>query len=177
MTICIVFAAVKMLNFFPPKGGVSAILSPRTIISGETLDYNKHLALRNGQYCQVHEEDNPRNSHLPRKRGAIALGPGGNLQGSFKCMALNSGKKITRRNWDVITMPDTVINRVNELGANQPEQLVFTDRRGRVIGDVQIPGVDPIDATPVEPCDDDKAIVDIPDMDVELQGLNPDVDE
>jgi hypothetical protein len=38
-------------------------------------------------------------------------------------------------------MPDTVIARVNALGTDQPEQLIFTDQRGRPIGDVEIPGV------------------------------------
>jgi hypothetical protein len=56
-------------------------------------------------------------------------------------MALNTGKKITRRSLDVIPMPDMVIARVNALGTDQPEQQIFTDRRGRPIGDVEIPGV------------------------------------
>jgi hypothetical protein len=56
-------------------------------------------------------------------------------------MALSTGKKITRRSWDVILMPDMVIARVNALGTDQPEQLIFNDRRGRPIGDVEIPGV------------------------------------
>jgi hypothetical protein len=56
-------------------------------------------------------------------------------------MALNTGKKITRRSWDVIPMPDKVIARVNALATDQPEQLIFTDRCGRLIGDVEIPGV------------------------------------
>jgi hypothetical protein len=91
----------------------------------ETLDYKEHLRLQVGQYCQVHEEDSPRNSQHPRTKGAIALGPSGNLQGGFKFMALNSGKKIVRRSWDVIPMPDTVIERVNILGGDQPEDLIF----------------------------------------------------
>ena len=66
--IYIVFNVVKMLNFFPPKGGISETLSPKTIMSGETLDYKKHLSLQVGQYCQVHEEDNPRNSQVARTR-------------------------------------------------------------------------------------------------------------
>jgi len=119
------------------------MLSPMTIMSGETLDYKKHLGLQIGQYCQVHEEDAPRNSQNPRTRGAIALGPSGNLQGGFKFMALNTGKKITRYSWDEIPMPETVIARVNLLGRDQPEQLVFTDRHGNVIGDDEIPGVVP----------------------------------
>jgi hypothetical protein len=129
LMIHIVLNAVKMFNFFPTKGGISDTLSPKTIMSGSTLDYKKHLSLQVGQYCQVHEEDTPRNSQSPRTKGAISLGPSGNLQGGYKFMALNTGKKITRRSWDVIPMPDTVIARVNALGNDQPEQLFFTDRR------------------------------------------------
>ena len=119
-------------------------------MSGEILDYKKHLSLQIRQYCQVHEEDAPRNSYKTRTKDAIFLGPSGNLQGGFKFMALNTGKKIIRRSWDVILMPDTVITRVNALGSNQPEQLVFTDRRGRPIGDVKIPGVDTSNADHIE---------------------------
>jgi hypothetical protein len=90
------------LIFFPTKGDVSDTLSPNTIISGETLDFKKHLSLHIGQYCQVHEEETPRNSQVDRTKGAISLGPSGNLQGGFKFMALNYGKKIVRRSWDVI---------------------------------------------------------------------------
>ena len=57
-------------------------------------------------------------------------------------MALNTGKIIVRRSWDVIPMPDTVITRVNALGRYQPELMIFTDRRGHPIGDVKIPGVE-----------------------------------
>jgi hypothetical protein len=134
MTIHIVLNVVKVLNFFPTKGGVSDTLSPKTIMSGETLDLKKHLSLQIGQYCQVHEEDTPRNSQVVRTKGAISLGPSGNLQGGFKFMALNSGKKNVRRSWDVIPMLDVVINRVNGLGKDQPSLMTFTD--------MEIPGVD-----------------------------------
>jgi hypothetical protein len=93
-------------------------------------------------YCQVHEEYTPRNSQVVRTKGAISLGPSGNLQGGFKFMALNSTKKIVRRSWDVIPMPNVVINHVNELGKDQPILMTFTDRHGRLIGDMEIPGVD-----------------------------------
>jgi hypothetical protein len=115
MTIQIIFNVIKLLNFIPTKGGVSDTLSPNTIMYGETLEYKKHLSLQLGQYCQVHEEDNPRNSHIDRTKGAIYLGPSCNLQGGFKFMDVNSGKKIARRSWDVIPMPDLVIDRVNAL--------------------------------------------------------------
>jgi hypothetical protein len=95
LMIHIVLNAVKMLNFFPMKGGISNMLSPKTIMTGETLDYKKHLSLQVGQYCQVHEEDTQHNSQSPRTKGAILLGPSGDLQGGYKFMALNTRKKIT----------------------------------------------------------------------------------
>jgi hypothetical protein len=49
MTIHIVLNVVKLLIFFPTKGGVSDTLIPKTIMSGETLDYKKHLSLQLGQ--------------------------------------------------------------------------------------------------------------------------------
>ena len=62
-------------------------------MSGEIIDYKKHLSLHIGQYYQVHKEDAPRNIQNPRTKGAISLGPSGNLQGGFKFMALNTEKK------------------------------------------------------------------------------------
>jgi hypothetical protein len=50
MMIHIVLNVVKLLNFFPTHGGVSDTLSPKTIMSGETLDFKKHLSLQIGQY-------------------------------------------------------------------------------------------------------------------------------
>lgn len=145
MTIYIVQNVVRMLNFFPTKGSVSENLSPKTIMTGGVLDFKKDLSLQVGQYCQVHEEHEPRNSQRARTKGAIALGPTGNLQGGFKFMSLDTGMKITRRSWDVIPINDLVINRVNALGHDQPEDMVFLDRRGRPIGDIEIPGVDASD--------------------------------
>ena len=59
LMIHIVLNAVKMLNFFSTKGGISNTLSPKTIMFGETLDYKKHLSLQVGQYFQVCKEDTP----------------------------------------------------------------------------------------------------------------------
>jgi hypothetical protein len=161
----------QAVEFFFYEGGVSDTLSPNTIIYGETLDYKKHLSLQLGQYCQVHEEDNPCNSQIDRTKGAISLGPRGNLLGGFKFIALNSGKKIVCRSWDVIPMPDIMIDLVNALGRDQTQQITFTDRHGRLIGDIEIPGVDADE-------DDDDHIpgvvpviaddIEIPEVDVEV---------
>jgi hypothetical protein len=132
----------QAVDFFSNERGVSDTLRPKTIMSGETLDYKKHLSLQLGQFCQVHEEDNPCNSQIARTKGMISLGPSGNLQGGFKFLALNSGNKLVHRSWDVIPMPDLVIDRVNALGCDQPQHMTFTNRHGRLIVDVEIPGVD-----------------------------------
>ena len=58
-------------------------------------------------------------------------------------MSLRSMKKVTRKSWDMILMPDTVISQVNILGKDQPYMLIFTDCKGLLIGDsdVEITGV------------------------------------
>ena len=117
-------------EFFPTKGGVSDAHSPKAIMDGEHLSMKTHLCSPIGAYCQVHEEDAPRNSQLPRTKGTICMAHSGNAQGGFKFMTLRSGKKVTRRSWDELPMTDTVIDRVNELGKDQPEILVFKDRKG-----------------------------------------------
>jgi hypothetical protein len=90
----------------------------------------------------VHEKETPRNSQIARTKGAISLRLSGNLQGGCKFMALKSSKKIVRRSWYVIPMPDLVIARFNVLGSDQPHKMTFTDRHGGLIGDIEIPVVD-----------------------------------
>ena len=53
-------------------------------------------------------------------------------------------KNITRRSWDMILVPDTVIYRVNLLGKHQQGILVFTYSKGKIIedGNVELTGVD-----------------------------------
>ena len=53
-------------------------------------------------------------------------------------MILASGKKITRYSWDAIPVTDTVIHRFNQLGRVQPKCFIFTDQKGRPIGNVDL---------------------------------------
>ncbi len=151
------------------------MLSPQTIMTGETLDYKKQLALQVGQYMQVHEEDLPRNSQKPRTHGAITLGPTGNAQGGFRFMALNTVKPISRYSWTSLPMPDTVIAGVNWLGRDQPTMLNFTNQKGTPIGKAPAPGPNPeypdlLDTNEA----DDTAPVKIPgvDDDVKIPGVD-----
>jgi hypothetical protein len=65
LMIHIVLSAVQMLTHFPTKESIAGY-SPRMLLTGSSLDYKKNLRLALGSYCQVHEEDAPRNSQKPR---------------------------------------------------------------------------------------------------------------
>ncbi len=131
-----------------------------------------NILLKFGTYCQVSENVEPRNSLAERTRGAISIGNSGNLTGGQAFMALDTGAKITRFQWTELPMPKTVIDRVNQIGKNEPPILTFTNRHGDKIGDTtqdfdpgedidEITGVDEeitggeqIDEVPTETTDD-----------------------
>jgi hypothetical protein len=129
-----VFYLVKLLNYFPAKGGVSEIYGPKTIMSGKIINFKK-FPLPFGTYCQVHEEKLPRNSLADKTLGAISLGPSRNAQGGHKFFTLNTSRVITCRSWDVIPMPKSVVDRVNYIGRDEPIQPVFLHHTNNPIGD------------------------------------------
>ena len=71
------------INVLPRKSGMSTDLGPGTILDGIQPDYNLHCKVHLGTYCQVHEENVPTNTNVPRTIGAICLGTSGNLQGGY----------------------------------------------------------------------------------------------
>ena len=95
-------------------------------------------------YLQVYQDENPHNSNKMHTNGANIMGPRGNMQGGFKFMTLRLMKNIARIYCDMIPITNTFIYRVRLLGKYQPELLLFTYRRGRIIqgGDIDITGVD-----------------------------------
>ena len=62
---------VYWLNSFPHKDGISDLLSPRTIMTGERINYNWHYRFEFGDYVQTHELHD--NTMTLRTVGAIAL--------------------------------------------------------------------------------------------------------
>ena len=85
-------------------------------MKGESLHYKKHIVSQTGQYFQVNEGENHCNRNRPHTKGAIFMGPIGNMQGGFNFMILRPMEKITKRSWDMILMPDTVIGRAKLFG-------------------------------------------------------------
>ena len=98
--------AMTWLNSFPPTSGISDTISPRTLMTGVRMDFNKHCWIEFGAYAQTHEEDEPRNSMKNRTLGAISLGPSYNLQCGYNFMSLKTGKIINRNHFTPLPMPD-----------------------------------------------------------------------
>ena len=120
--------AVFWLNAFPATGGASRELSPRTIVTGQQVDYKRHCRFQFGEYAQTHEEHN--NSMNPRTVGAIALRPVGNGQGSFYFMSITTGRVLNRLHATALPMPDEVIDKIHRMARQQKTnpRLVFADR-------------------------------------------------
>ena len=53
---------VFWLNSFPNKDGISNVISPRGIITGNSLDYNLHCTYQFGDYVQTHEQHDKKNA-------------------------------------------------------------------------------------------------------------------
>ena len=80
--------AVKWLNTFPPAGGISTTYSPRAIITGRPVDYDKHCHIRFGSYVQAITQNDPTNTPKERTMDAIFLRTLDNIQGGYEVLNL-----------------------------------------------------------------------------------------
>ena len=127
----------RWLNMFPPKHGVSEYYSPRVIMLGKQIDYNKHCKYSFGTYVQAQTEHNPTNTTNPRTIGCIFLRTLDNMQAGFQLLNLNTGKIITRRKVFEIPITQTIIERVEQLAEMDgiTPDLTFKNRKGEFITD------------------------------------------
>jgi hypothetical protein len=128
---------VLWINVFPPSSGVSKTFSPRTIMTGTALNFNKHCQIPFEAYAEVHEDNNITNTMTERTQPAICLGPTANFQGSYKFLLLKTGKWITRKQFKELPMADSVILKIEAM-ANREKQdkvITFSNRSGDLISD------------------------------------------
>jgi hypothetical protein len=120
MVIEMVYFSVFWLNSFPARDGISSTLSPRTLVTGQQINFNKHCRVEFGTTI-----------------GAIALRPTGNMQGGHFFMSLTTGRRISRRCWTALPMPDDVIARIHQIATQQNADhgLSFHDRNGLAFDD------------------------------------------
>ena len=121
-------SAVFWLNSFPHANGVSHTISPREVVTGLRIDYNKHCKYEFGEYVQTHEEHT--NGMEPWTIGALALFPTGNRQGGVYFLSLLTGRVLNRTRATRLPMPDDVIDRVHHMARQQRANrgLIFSDR-------------------------------------------------
>jgi hypothetical protein len=75
--------AVKSLNQLLALNGVSTLISPLTIMTGDgAVDVSK-LTLEFGEYVQVFEDNLPSNNTNSRTTGGIAMNPSNSSQGGI----------------------------------------------------------------------------------------------
>jgi hypothetical protein len=136
LIIEMVYTSSFWLNAFPYQHGISDVLSPCQIVTGSTIDFNRHCCLAFGIYFQTHKVHD--NTMIPRTIGDLALGPTGNAQHGFYFYSLNSGRVISRNCWTEVPMPNEIIERVDSLArrANAAHgPLAFLNRFGFPIDD------------------------------------------
>ena len=120
-------SVIHSRNQFAAPDGVSKSLSPLTIVTGTPPpDYSK-MGLEFGSYVQVFNDNEPTNTMALRTTGAIALTSVGNSKGDYTFMSLDTGQKLIRHRWTVLSLPSSVLNQVTQL-AKKEGQLLLKDK-------------------------------------------------
>ena len=140
----LVYTQVFWRNMFALRGGISKTQSPAEIVVNRKLDFNSHCKVQFGEYVQTHEEHD--NSMSARTVGAIATRPTGNTQGGYYFIRLDTGRRISRKDWTTLPMPQLVIDQVHRLArrAKSNKTLTFTNLRNEDLDELyaDIPGID-----------------------------------
>jgi hypothetical protein len=122
---------VRCLNMFPWTNGISANLSPVSIVTGASPPDFNNMRIEFGAYAQVFEDNVLTNTPRARTLGAIALNPTGNAQGDYFFMSLATGARISRHNWTELPLTETAIARVEAIAFHDEQPLI--QARGLVV--------------------------------------------
>ena len=168
-----VYNAVFWRNMFALKGGISKTQSPSELVLGRKLNYNSHCRIEFGEYAQTHEESS--NDMKERTLGAIATRPS-NDSGAYYFISLRTGRRINRRSWTPLPMPETVIDQIHRLArrAKASKEITFTDINNIDFDDLYAAEDD--DDAEVNHNNDNSAGVDDDDSDDDDANYNPDSD-
>ena len=91
---------------------------PRELFSGRRVDGGKDFRVAYGDYvqCTVANTDN---SMSARTDDCIVVLPTGNRTGTVKMLSLTTGRIVSRDQFKILPMPDSVIARLNELARRE----------------------------------------------------------
>ena len=127
IVIHMVYFAQTMMNAFPAAKGILERFSLRGIALGRSLDAERDLKARFGDYVEASVDADVTNDIKGRTHPCIALGPTRNWQGSVKCFDLGTGKVVVRRTIKVLPMPDRVVKSLNAWGKS-PKNLAYENK-------------------------------------------------
>ena len=113
---------VVMRKNYIPVDGSGTRYSPRELFTGIRANAKVDLRIAFGSYAQV-DEPYIDNTMKSRTRGALALYPVGNSQGSVKFFDLATQKIITRTSWTEIPLSNEVIEYINSLSQAEGQRL------------------------------------------------------
>ncbi|KAL7466255.1 hypothetical protein ACHAXS_006545 [Conticribra weissflogii] len=131
MMVELIYFCTMWLNAIPNRNGVTQQFSPREIVVRQQVDYKKHCQVPFGAYCEVFEDRDQTNTMASCTRGAISLGPTGNMQGTYKFFCLTTGRVIKRQQFKELPMPGSIIRKLEQWdGDTNIGALTFADRRG-----------------------------------------------
>ena len=112
--IHLVYFVCMFVNGYIHENGISQQYSPREIVLGRAIDFEKDCKATFGAYVEASRDDTVTNTTRDRTHPCIALGPSGNLQGSTKCFDLLTGKVVVRRTVKELPWPDRLLKLVNK---------------------------------------------------------------
>ncbi|KAL7460647.1 hypothetical protein ACHAXS_001093 [Conticribra weissflogii] len=126
MVIKLVYFCTIWLNVVPSRSEVSTEYSPREVVVRQLVDHRKHWQVPFGAYCKVFEDQERTNTMASQTRGAISLGPTGNMQGTYKFFCLTTGRIIKRRQFTKVPMPGSIIKKLEDWdGSKEVGNLVL----------------------------------------------------
>ena len=107
-----VLNSIRCINLFPCAG--SPKCPPRELFSGMKTDVKRDFPIAFSDYCLCYDTSNTfTNSSRPRMEECIALIPTGNRDGDVTFLNLRTGRIINRNRYDVLPMPESVIQHIN----------------------------------------------------------------
>ena len=129
-------------------------LSPAERLFNRAIDAKSDLKFAFGDYVQVTDEETT-NEMTERTKGAIALMPAGNREGSWWFYILQTGGVVKRNKADKLPMPDEVISILNTIAlseknnANKTNDAIHIGIWNSAYADGNINNFDDIDEDPI----------------------------
>ena len=127
------------LNYFPVKDGVSKYFSPYTIMKKRHLNYAEHCVAPFGQYVQAYQENDPKNTPVPRTMDGLYLRPTTDRQRGHEILNLATGHVVVRPHVWKMPITESIIKMVDDIAIRQEQKsLKITGRNEQVLSLIHI---------------------------------------